>query len=198
MTGFEGLNNLANICALEILSSKIPIESFTSLNEPIDMFCINAKDAPQEKLGERKSSLMKETGWPDSIINECRTEDEVKIYRDANLEVETVNEKDCLIRTDIDYDKIIDGQTNLERMKCGKCPISDDGQKIELHHIGQNPNAPLAELKEQEHRGKVNDMILHDKTIEESLIDRYAFREERESHWIARAEIIERKRNIEQ
>ena len=39
----------------------------------------------------------------------------------------------------------------------------------------------------QEHRGKGNDTILHDKQ-KESEIDRIAFSKERENHWEARAE----------
>lgn len=192
----EGLQNIVELSALEILSQKMPIDSLANLDEPIDMFCIYAKDAPTDGLDKKQTDDLKEkTGWPDSILTELRTEDEAQIYQDANLQVETIEGKDCLIRTDIDYNQEIDGQTNLERMKQGKCPYSKDGQKIELHHIGQNPDAPLAELTQTEHRGQKNDMTLHDKTIDESKIDREKFRAERENHWKARAEQIENQKN---
>ena len=192
----EGLQNIVELSALEILSQEMPLDSLANLDEPIDMLCIYAKDAPADGLNKKQMDDLKEkTGWPDSILNEIRTEDEAQIYQDANLEVETIEGKDCLIRTDIDYNQEIDGQTNLERMKQGKCPYSKDGQKIELHHIGQNPDAPLAELTQTEHRGPKNDMTLHDKTIDETKIDREKFREERENHWKARAEQIENQKN---
>lgn len=66
---------------------------------------------------------------------------------------------------------------------------------MELHHIGQNPDAPLVELTTTEHRGSANDMILHDKTVDESKINREAFRLERENYWKARAVQIEEQRN---
>lgn len=163
----EGLEGITNLTALEVLSKKVPMESLSQLNEPIDMYCLYAKDASPEGLDKQQSNDLKEkTGWTDSVINEIRTEDEAKIYQDAQLKVETIEGKDCLVRTDIDYFQEVDGQTNLERMQQGKCPYSQDGQKIELHHIGQNPDAPLAELTMSEHRGTENDMILHDKTID--------------------------------
>lgn len=192
----EGLENIVELSALEILSQKMPLDSLVNLDEPIDMICIYAKDAPADGLNKKQTDELKErTGWSDSILNEIRTEDEARIYQDANLKVETIEGKDCLIRTDIDYNQEIDGQTNFERMRQGKCPYSKDGQKIELHHIGQNPDAPLAELTQTEHRGPENDMTLHDKTIEETKIDREKFRAERENHWKARAEQIENKKN---
>jgi len=192
----EGLQNLTELTALDILSKKMPLDSLDKLNEPIDMYCLYAKDAPADGLDKQQSEeLKKKTGWPDSIIDEIRSEDEAQIYQDANLKVESIEGKDCLVRTDIDYNQEIDGETNLDRMKQGKCPYSKDGEKIELHHIGQNPDAPLAELTTTEHRGSANDMTLHDKTIDESKINREAFRSERENYWKARAAQIEEQRN---
>ncbi|MGL6104231.1 MAG: HNH/ENDO VII family nuclease, partial [Exiguobacterium acetylicum] len=107
----------------------------------------------------------------------------------ANLEPQEVNERECLTRTDIDPDAVDGrGRTNLERMQNGNPPLVE-GQSIDLHHIGQKNDAPLAELTQQEHRGPGNSLILHDK-IGESEINRYEFKKEREEHWKARAEII--------
>ena len=180
---------------LEKQAKSIPGVGVENLDKPVDLYSLAAKDAPAEKLGEDKEKVKEMTGWPDSIVDNCRTMDEVEVYTNANLKVDNVNGRDCLIRTDINYDLEIDGETNLERMKEGKCPVTDDGQKIELHHIGQNPDAPLAELTQEEHRGKDSDIILHNKTIEESQIDRIQFRIEREEHWRARAEEIENRNN---
>lgn len=192
----EGLKKLTELTALEILSKKMPLDSLSGLNEPIDLYCLYAKDAPVDGLDKGQTDELRDkTRWPNSILDNIRTEDEAEIYQKAALKVESVEGKDCLIRTDIDYNQEVDGQTNLERMKQGKCPNSPDGQKIELHHIGQNPDAPLAELTMTEHRGADNDMALHDKTIDESKIDREAFRAERENHWKARVKLIENQQN---
>lgn len=122
---------------------------------------------------------------------------ERKIYDDANVETNEVNGRECLTRTDIDPDAIDGrGRSNLDRMIEGKPPIVD-GEPIELHHINQRNDAPLAELKQSEHRSPENSKILHDK-IGESEIDRDGFKKEREDHWKARAEMIinEREGNL--
>ena len=194
MFNLDGLKQITEAVALNYLASQIPLDSLQCLNEPIDLYSINAKEAPSDGLGKAKSEVKDATGWPDSILDNVRSEDEVQIYKDANLAVESVDGKDCLIRTDIDYDQVVDGETNLERMMRGKAPVTQDGQVIELHHIGQKPDSPFAELTAQEHRGPGNDMILHDKTIESS-IDRYGFRNERETYWRNRAAIIENAKN---
>lgn len=116
---------------------------------------------------------------------------ETKIYKEANLEKEYVNGRECRIRTDIDYNKKDDfGKTNLERMKEGKAPINKHGQKIELHHKGQKMDSILMELTMYEHRGQGNDSILHNKQ-KESEIDRNKFNIEKSNHWKARASRIE-------
>ncbi|MNC44775.1 hypothetical protein D3C75_936930 [compost metagenome] len=96
--------------------------------------------------------------------------------------------KPCLERSDIVGDqKDAMGQTNKERMARGLAPLTPDGKTVELHHIGQKADSPLAELTMEQHRGKGNDTILHDKKIE-SEIDRIAFNAEKAEHWKRRAE----------
>jgi hypothetical protein len=115
--------------------------------------------------------------------------EEISIYKEAKLKVATVNSREALIRTDINYE-VIDqfGRTNLERMEGGYAPLLD-GQPIELHHIGQEMDSPLAELKLTEHRGEGNYSVLHD-VNKESEINRPLFNLEKEAHWKARAEQI--------
>ena len=67
-----------------------------------------------------------------------------------------------------------------------KVEILEDGEIIELHHIGQKNDGPLAELTPEEHRGKENYSILHD-TAKESEINRDQFNKERSEHWKQRA-----------
>lgn len=115
------------------------------------------------------------------------SQEERDIYADANLEEKEVNDRPCLVKSDIDLDAVDNkGLTNLERMQKGRPPLVE-GEPLELHHIGQKSDAPLAELTMQEHRGPVQDGILHDKKVE-SEIDRNEFKKEREQHWKDRAE----------
>lgn len=136
---------------------------------------------------EEKAKIKEETGWSDEIIDAIGSWKEYEIYKNAGLVEAEIDGKKCLIRNDIDWDqKDAMGRTNKERAEQGLSPINKDGKVIELHHIGQHADSPLAELTQEEHRGKGNDSILHDKT-KESEIDRQAFANERSDHWSARA-----------
>ena len=148
-------------------------------------------DDSGEKKGltdEEKQEIKEKTGWSDEIIDSIGSMEEAQIYMDAGLQEAEIDGKKCLIRDDIDMDQLDeDGISNRERMERGRPPLTKDGQEVELHHIGQKPDSPLAELTTQEHRGVGNDTILHDKT-KESEIDRTEFAKERKSHWKSRAE----------
>lgn len=136
---------------------------------------------------EEKIRIKEESGWSDEIIDSLGSIEEYEIYREAGLIEVEIGEKKCLIRKDIDWEqKDSLGRTNKERAVMGLSPINQDGKVIELHHIGQHADSPLAELTPEQHRGKGNDTVLHDKT-KESEIDRQAFASERNNHWETRA-----------
>ncbi len=145
-------------------------------------------DEKQEGLtDEEKAKIKEETGWSDEIIDAIGSMEEYEIYKNAGLVEAEIDGKKCLVRNDIDWDqKDAMERTNRERAEQGLSPINKDGKVIELHHIGQHADSPLAELTTEEHRGKGNDTILHNKT-KESEIDRQAFAKERNEHWEARA-----------
>lgn len=143
-----------------------------------------------EPLSNESKELLVEKGYSGEVIEAIGSEEEAKIYTDAELSGEEVNGKGALVRTNIDLDIKDDfGNTNLERMEKGKSPLDENGRPIELHHIGQTADAPLAELTRTEHMSNGNDSILHDKS-KESEIDRTDFQKERAEHWKARAEDI--------
>lgn len=138
---------------------------------------------------EEKARLKELTGWSDEIIDAIGSLEEAEIYMKAGLKEVEINGKKCLIRDDIDWDQKDEmGCTNKERAEQGLAPITKDGKTVELHHIGQHADSPLAELTSDEHRGKGNDTVLHDKA-KESEIDRSVFAGERSSHWEARAQM---------
>lgn len=140
----------------------------------------------------KESSETKEYKTVEEAL-ENALEEEKAIYDKANLEKGEVNGRESLQRTDIDYDEKDElGRTNLERMGQGLAPLKD-GKPIELHHIGQDMDSPLAELTKDEHMRNGNDTILHDKQ-KESDIDRVEFKKEKEDYWKARAEQIRNER----
>lgn len=140
---------------------------------------------------EEKKEIQEKTGWSDEVIESIRSKEEAEIYIKANLKEVEINGKKCLIRDDIDLDQADeDGITNRERMEIGRPPITKNGEEVELHHIGQKQNSPLAELTTQEHRGVGNDAILHDK-VKETEINRNEFAKERYEHWQSRLSSME-------
>lgn len=159
-------------------------------NSDVDDNKEKTEDSGEKKglTDEEKQEIKEKTGWSDEIIDSIGSMEEAQIYMDAGLQEAEIDGKKCLIRDDIDMDQTDeDGISNRERMERGRPPITKDGQEVELHHIGQKPDSPLAELTTQEHRGVGNDTILHDKN-KESEIDRNEFAKERKSHWKSRAE----------
>lgn len=162
----------------------------TATNENVESESDSLNNERTELSSETKEKLS-ELGYPEDIIEKIKTEEEAKIYLDANLEPQEVNGRPCLVKKDIDPDRKdpVTGETNLEKMKRGRAPLDENGKPIELHHIGQNNDSPLAELTRDEHTGKGNYAILHER--KESEIDRKGFEKEKSEHWKARAEQIE-------
>lgn len=159
------------------------------LDRPIVLTQDNRLELPS--MGDDTRERLEKLGCPKELLDVIGSEAEARIYEDANLEPGQVNGKDALIRTDIDYDqKDAFDRTNLERMKLGLAPLDAEGRPIELHHIGQKQDSPLAELTRDEHRGNGNDNVLHNK-LKESEIARDDFDKERKEYWKARAEQIE-------
>lgn len=139
-------------------------------------------------LTERdKLQIKEETGWSDEIVEAIGCTQEYEIYKNAGLQEVEINGKKCLSQPMIDMEqKDSMGRSNKERMELGLAPLNKENKTIELHHIGQHSDSPLAELTMEQHRGKGNDTILHDKT-KESEIDRNKFNIEKANYWKCRA-----------
>lgn len=185
---FEKTDNLSR---LALLAKETPDKclNITELDRPLVLTQGNRLELPP--MSDETLERLEKQGYPEKVLDAIGSEVEASIYENANLEPAVVNGNDALIRTDIDYDqKDAFGRTNLDRMKLGLAPLDAEGKPIELHHIGQKPDSPLAELTCSEHRGKGNDNVLHDK-LKESEINREDFNKERQEYWKARAEQVE-------
>lgn len=151
-------------------------------------------ETPESSLTDaQKQRLKEENGWSDEVVDSIHSAKEAEIYQNAGLKEKVINGKKYLIRDDIDFeqrDKA--GLTNRERIQMKMAPYAKNGQKIELHHIGQRQDSPLAELAMPEHRGKGNDPILHNKK-KKSEINRAEFDKERIQYWMNRLENISKK-----
>ena len=131
--------------------------------------------------------IRKESGWSDDVVRNISSMQEYGVYQKAGLHEETVEGRSCLLRSDIDWNqKDAMGRTNSERAELGLAPYVKNSKKpLELHHVGQHADSPLAELTQEEHRGKENYLVLHTKGGE-SEIDRPDFDNERREYWKTR------------
>ena len=133
----------------------------------------------------------------DEVNKKIRSVEELKVYQNEGLVESTVNERIVLKDNSINPDLIDEkGRTNLQRMEKGLAPIDENGKPYNLHHIGQNSDSPLAELKDEVH--KKNDAILHDKskpTEVHGSNSEVNWDKERSDHWKARAEEIKTEQN---
>ena len=189
MEGDSKLQQAKSIEEEKTLEPMANVENDKSEQSPLQNNRDISYDNGEVGLSDKdKEKIKEETGWSNDIVDAARSLEEAEIYKKADLKEVEINGKKCLIRSDIDMEQKDElGRTNKERMENGNAPLNECGETIELHHIGQKQESPLAELTSQEHRGKGNDVILHDKQ-KESEIDRVAFAKERKQHWASRAE----------
>ena len=176
---------------------KIEQKSNSNINDALNylrnLVGFPVSDVNETKRGltdKEKEKIKKETGWSDEIIDAIGSWEEYEIYKNAGLVEVEINGKKCLIRSDIDWDqKDSFGKTNRERAAEGRAPLDKNGKPIQLHHIGQHADSPLAELTFEEHRCGGNDTILHDKNKEtEAHGEGNNWDNERQSYWKDRAE----------
>lgn len=148
----------------------------------------DANENTYDGLSDDEKAKVKEAhpDWPDEIIDSICSWKEYEVLNNANLKVAHINDKPCLIRTDIDMGRKDEyGRTNAERMKKGLAPIGNDGESINLHHIGQRKDSPLAELTNSEH--EKNYSVLHDKNKPTEVHgEGSTWNEERKAYWTNR------------
>lgn len=147
---------------------------------------------------EEKQEVKEKTGWSDKIVDHISSMQEAQVYMDAGLKEGTVNGRPALLNPKIhgsDMNANIwmakenpewKDWTNADLMGEGYPPRDDKGDAFELHHIGQDPDGPLAELTYDQHHSNGNFEKLHS-NFEESKIDRQKFDKEKSEYWQARS-----------
>jgi hypothetical protein len=78
------------------------------------------------------------------------------------------------------------GRTNLDRMKIGRAPIGPDGESINMHHMLQTQNGPIAEATRLFHEQYSSVIHINPSSIP-SGIEREAFDSWRKAYWRNRA-----------
>jgi hypothetical protein len=131
-------------------------------------------DGPDEQLDRRRE---RQPESPD--------EPQFKYWtRSVEFEGQKVYQRDDLIdpgRRDPDR------RTNLERMRSGDAPIGPDGRSLNIHHLLQTQDGPLAEMTESFHRFHRRAMHINPRTTP-SGIDRREFDAWRTHYWMRRAQ----------
>lgn len=184
----------------------------TDVNNKPYSLSVHDKTDHETDNTETKSSLSEaereqikaETGWSDKIIDHIENMDQYEIYKKANLKEVVINDRPCLVKADFDPDyvspKTIDdehpnGVSNRELMADGKSPYdSKTGEKLELHHMGQDYDSPFAELCENGEHGDGNHETLHDNTKpswrrDPELKNKYN-NEDKPNHWKERINTV--------
>lgn len=186
--------------ATELKEEKMGILQNESTKETIEQNTHESSDVTdctlekkQEGLIEQEKQEIKEnTGWSDKIVDVIRTREEAQIYMDAGLVEGEINGKPALLQPKIDGKAYNEPKwpdwNNKELAEEGYPPRDKNGRPYELHHIGQNPDSPLAELTYEQHHSDGNFKILH--TFDESFIDRGQFNKERKEYWSERSKTL--------
>jgi hypothetical protein len=92
-------------------------------------------------------------------------------------------------RDDLFDPKYVDpksGKTNLELMQAGRAPIGKDGKSINLHHMLQKQDGPIAEVTQSFHKDNHSVIHINDNSIP-SGINRSEFNKWRSDYWKQRA-----------
>ncbi|MFI8948899.1 HNH/ENDO VII family nuclease [Streptomyces sp. NPDC053750] len=79
------------------------------------------------------------------------------------------------------------GRSNLKRMKQGLAPMGPDGKPMNLHHMLQTQDGPIAEVTHSMHFGNYNQLHWKAGTKIPSGIDRDAFNAWKSQYWKDRA-----------
>ncbi|WP_218966702.1 HNH/ENDO VII family nuclease, partial [Snodgrassella communis] len=92
-------------------------------------------------------------------------------------------------RNDLFDPKYVDpksGKTNLQLMEKGRAPIGHDGKPVNLHHMTQRHNSPIAEVTQSFHTDNRKSIHINDNSVP-SGINRSQFDKWRSSYWKNRA-----------
>lgn len=121
--------------------------------------------------------------YSEELLGFIRTEEEAIYYLALDLQEWRQGQFHSLIRP-IDWES--NGGYNRQRVLTGHAPVDlNTGQVIELHHIGQRRNSPLAELTGTEHRSRYANNLLHSGAGRET-IHRNQFQAVRRAYWMNR------------
>lgn len=124
---------------------------------------IALKGATLNGLTMNEAATIQQTSkWPLGAIKNIHSIEEYNIYKEANLIPTKLADGKLVLLKQIDW-TLTDtyGRTNVQRVSANLAPIDATGTPLELHHIGQKADSPLAILSWAEHHSPGNYSVLH-------------------------------------
>lgn len=147
-----------------------------------------SKELAINKKEEQRKEIESVSPYSKQINNAIGKYSEFFLYYSLRLQEATVT-RSALIK-EIDFDMWVSckGKTNRQLIEDGQSPYAYDAEdgKIEIHHIGQDYDAPFAELTVNEHKFYGNSSVLHEFKKESWRQDTKkfsAFNLERQEYW---------------
>lgn len=146
----------------------------------------------KEKAVLQRDMIEKNSPFSNEINKNINTYEELLLYCGLELSEAIVTRRSLIRKIDPDLFVTCKGKTNYELMQGGNPPHAYDTADgiVELHHLGQDPDAPFIELTRDEHMKYGNNKKLHKNTNgswRNKPKSEENFSKERECHWKKRA-----------
>ena len=167
------------------------METGTAEETPDETEESSGETTESEDDPEVRAEIEERSEYSQEVNDHIHSVEELEVYQRAGLHEQEVDGRKCLVRDDIDPD-FVDPKTlktNRQLMAEGRAPVdAKTGCTIELHHIGQEYDSPLAELTSDEHDDFTS--VLHTKETDSWRSDEkknnHYNNVQRPGHWKAR------------
>jgi len=161
-------------------------------DETIDQIVKTSKKLESENLKRQIKQIYIDSPYSNEINMFFSGYEEFAYMVSLGLRESEFTRKSLIREIDLDLYVTEKGNTNRELMLQGCAPYASDDKDdfIILHHIGQKPEAPFAELTNSEHMRFGNNKLLHQSEKESWRNDgdtEKLFLAEREQYWMQRA-----------
>ena len=143
-----------------------------------------------------RTDINENSEYSNEVNERISSKEELDVYQNANLKEEVIDGHKCLDREiKLDYVDPKTGMTNRELMEKGRSPYdAKTGERIDIHHVGQEYDSPYAELTVYSEHQKFTS-VLHTKETESWRNDEQKKNHyngtQRPNHWKERVKEIE-------
>ena len=139
-------------------------KSFSITTETENLLLKLSKELSTAKKAEQRKAIDSVSPYSKEINKAIYKYNEFLLYYSLRLQEAFVTRPALIKEIDFDMWVSCEGKTNQQLIQEGFAPYAYDTEdgKIEIHHIGQNFEAPFAELTVAEHKMYGNSSVLHE------------------------------------